>query len=83
MNVPHRVTVTVPMPGGGFFARQWIVDSLPLPDDMLALQRQPGARTRWPTPNPHPAGPCAVCRELIAQNEVGKMSDEERVLIAD
>jgi hypothetical protein len=72
----HRVTVTVPMPDGAFLARQWIVDSLPLPEEMVELHGLPDARIRWAIPSPHPAGPCAICDELMEQSGAGSVSDE-------
>jgi hypothetical protein len=64
------------MPDGAFLARQWIVDSLPLPEEILELHRLPDARMRWSNPNPHPAGPCAICEELMAQSGAGSVGDE-------
>ena len=82
MNVVHKVTVTVPMEGGGCFARQWLVDSQPLPEDMLALLGLPGARTHWPIPDAHPGGRCTICEELAALAEVGDVCDAPSVNVA-
>ena len=82
MKIGHRVTVTVSLPGEGWLARQWVVDSLPLPDEMFMLHCQPGARIHWTTPDPHAIGPCGICDELKTLGEMQNVDEEGQEGIA-